>query len=863
MLPLRFGKDSRADYSAFVFRAATRFLFLKAAFCIAASLPSAAHGQEQQEVFASRIAPLLQKYCFDCHGDGASEGDFRVDALIAEGKAAADPEAWWKVLKNVRAKVMPPKDASHPTPEETAQLLEWIKFGAFGISPTQPDPGRPVIRRLNRAEYGATVSDLMGIPFDAAVMFPPDDSGYGFDNVGDALSISPLLLEKYVRAAETVVDRAVPKETWILPYQEFFGGDFRGADGRVRGNSLHGKTPATVSRRFNVEEAGEYDMLVSVKLHGSFDFDPTRYEIIFSVDDQERSRNEYGWDENKLLRYTFREELTSGRHDLKFELKPIEQEKPNEEQPNFNFNNDPKFVRFEVVSVRLEGPVGTTKRVHPRNYERFFTRDEPPSTAEERREYAREVLSRFAKRAFRGPVEEQTLTRLVDIAESIYTQPETTFEQGIARAMAAALTSPRFLFRLESTEVGPPDQPALLISEQALATRLSYFLWSTMPDEELLRLAEQGELRKNLAQQVQRMLRDPRGGAFVRNFAGQWLRTRDVTQISIDPIAALGFQEEFEKVMKQFRDRRIRPGQRNLSPEDRELFDRFRELRAIGDRFDNDLRRAILREAEMSVEHLAKENGSLLDLLDCDYVFVNEKLADLYGIPDVKGPDLRKVKLPEDSPRGGILTQASMLLVTSNPTRTSPVKRGLFVLENILGTPSPPPPPDVPELEEAAKQFGERTPTLREVLAAHREKAICTSCHARMDPLGFALENFNALGMWREEEKGQPIDASGELITGEKFRDIRELKKILREHHAEDFYRCVTQKMLTFAIGRGLDYGDEHTVDLIVERLKQGDGKFQELIMGVVESAPFQMQRNPQYVGTGNDAAKSAALTSP
>ena len=495
--------------------------------------------------------------------------------------------------------------------------------------------------------------------------------------------------------------------------------------------------------------------------------------------------------------------------------------------------------------MRIEGPQGTKRLVHPRNYGSFFPREEPPTSLDDRRKYSEEILRKFATRAFRGHVEPATVDRLVKLAESVYQQPDKTFEAGVAHALVAVLASPRFLFRLESSGSTSGDGPFSLIDELALASRLSYFFWSTMPDEELIRLAEAGELRQQLPKQVRRMMSDRRSGEFVRNFVGQWLRTRDVTQVSVDPIVVLGYQEEYEKLRAQFRDRRRAPFGRTLSPEDEQIRKRFGELRAISDRLDEDMRRAMRRETEMSVEYIVHEDRSLLELLDCDYAFVNEKLAALYDIPNVRGNEMRRVKLPEGSPRGGVLTQASMLLVTSNPTRTSPVKRGLFVLENILGTPSPPAPAGVPDLEESAKKFAGREPPLRELLAAHRESALCASCHSRMDPLGIALENFNALGMWRDQEKKEPIDASGKLITGETFQDIRELKKILRVRHATDFYRCVTEKMLTYALGRGLEATDEQTLDVIVRRLADSGGKFSVLIQGVIESAPFQKQRNP------------------
>lgn len=820
------------------------------AILLAASLSRAAPLEGTH--FEQRVLPLLKSYCFDCHGNGSKEGNLTLDQFATTDGALQDRPLWWKVLKNLRAGVMPPAGEKRPTKEELETIADWIKFGAFGIDPENPDPGRIGVRRLNRREYDNTVDDLLGIKFDAAIVFPPDDSGYGFDNVGDALSFSPLLMEKYLRAAQTIIDQTVPKVTWITPQQEFTGRDFQNEEGTQTGDRLSSKKPAHVKRSIQIDEPGTYDIHLTVRLHGTFDFDPSRYTITFTSDGQERSKHEYGWDENKPFRYQFTENWQKGNHELAFELTPLPAPPKAEEQYDGGFNRDPTDARFEVNSVRIEGPRGTTRLVHPRNYASFFSREQPPESPGERRQYAAEILRKFATRAFRSPVEPATIERLVNLAESVYQQRDKTFEAGVAHSLAAILASPRFLFRLESVGRQSESAPFSLIDEYALASRLSYFLWSTMPDEELFRLAESGELRKELPRQVQRMMRDDRAGEFVRNFAGQWLRTRDVTQVSIDPLVVLGYQEEYEKLREQFLSRR-RTGQgfrrsTTRTPEEEAFRKRFGELREISDRFNDDMKRAMRRETEMCVEYVVQEDRSLLELLDCDYTFVNEKLAGLYEIPDVRGSEMRRVKLPAGNPRGGILTHASMLLVTSNPTRTSPVKRGLFVLENILGTPSPPPPAGVPDLEESAKKFSGREPPLRELLAAHRESALCSSCHSRMDPLGIALENFNALGMWRNQEKQQPIDASGQLITGESFQDVRDLKKILRERHAADFYRCVTEKMLTYALGRGLEATDEHTLDLIVHRLTENNGKFSALIQGVIESAPFQKQRQPGAV---------------
>lgn len=794
--------------------------------------------------FEQHVRPLLKTYCFECHGDGQKEGSLALDQVASTSSDPKLRDIWWKVLKNLRSGLMPPVGNPRPTEEEQETIANGIKFGVFGIDPDNPDPGRIGVRRLNRREYDNTVDDLMGIKFDASLVFPPDDSGYGFDNVGDALSFSPLLMEKYLRAAQMIVDQSVPKVTWMIPQQEFFGRDFLGDNDKMNGGRISGKKAATVKRTVQIEEPGTYDVHVVVKLHGSFDFDPARYTVVFRVDGQERSKNEYGWDENKPYRTHYAEEWQPGEHEFTFTLTPVVNPEA-DEQPQTGIDRGATDVSFEVNSVRIEGPRGTKTRIHPRNYATFFPREVPPESAADRRLYAAEILRKFATRAFRSPVESVTMDRLVNMAEQVYVQPDKSFEEGVAHSLVAVLASPRFLFRLESNGAPAGDGPFAQIDELSLASRLSYFFWSTMPDDELFRLAEAGELRRQLPAQVHRMLRDRRSGEFIRNFVGQWLRTRDVTQVTVDAVAVMGHLEEYERLREQFRNRRRQPATRQLSPEDEQIRKRFGEFRAISDRFNDEMKRAMQRETEMCVEYIVQEDRSLLDLLDCDYTFVNEKLASLYGIPNVRGSELRLVKLPAGSPRGGVLTQASMLMVTSNPTRTSPVKRGLFILENILGTPAPPAPPGVPDLEESARKFAGREPALRDLLAAHRESALCSSCHSRMDPLGIALENFNALGMWRDQEKNQKIDASGKLITGESFQDIRELKTILRQQHAADFYRCITEKMLTYALGRGLEATDEHTIDLIVQRLKDNDGKFSALIEGVVESSPFQKQRNP------------------
>jgi hypothetical protein len=375
-----------------------------------------------------------------------------------------------------------------------------------------------------------------------------------------------------------------------------------------------------------------------------------------------------------------------------------------------------------------------------------------------------------------------------------------------------------------------------------------------MPDEELTRLADEGRLRRNLPAQLERMLADKRSKEFVRNFTGQWLRARDIDNVQIDDRAVLrrerGADPEMERQRRRYHELEDK-GEEQLNKEEREEFANLKATffkrfgRSLRPGLTSELRASMREETEDVFNYVLQEDRSLLELIDSDYTFLNERLAHQYGITNVTGNNMRRVMLPPGSPRGGVLTEGTVLVATSNPTRTSPVKRGLFVLDSILGTPPPPPPANIPPLEDAAKAVAGHDPTLRETLAAHRANPLCASCHNRMDPLGLAMENFNALGLWRTNEFKQPIDAAGTLLTGEKFADFTELKHILAQKHAEDFYRTLTEKMLTYVLGRGLDYYDVETVDQIVSRIEKSNGRPSALLSGIVESAPFQKCRQP------------------
>jgi hypothetical protein len=825
--------------------------------------------------YHGEIEPLLTKYCYDCHGDGMRKGKVAFDEFASDAEVLAKTNLWLAALKNVRAGLMPPDEGPRPSADEVKQLENWVKYEAFGIDPANPDPGRVTVRRLNRVEYRNTIRDLMGIDFNSEVEFPPDDTGHGFDNLGEVLTVSPLLLEKYLQAAEEVVDKAVPRVARVPAKTIFATRDFRredrpaseapaenvaaaatdepppAAEREARRRDLNVRRGGRLSHTFSLKQAGSYKLALDANVRSSFDFDTGRANLVISLDGAEQLRQEVVWG-SKTVHFETEQSFPAGSHQLTIDLQPLPQLAPNPPDPPpfrppadlaevapvagaanaapqaggrsggagapggvpADFRRPPivRSVDVRLGSAELQGPLDEKYWVPPENYRRFFPQDVPADPAA-RDAFAEKVLHDFAAQAFRRPVDDAKVAQLVAIARGIYTEPGKRFEDGIARAMMGVLASPRFLFRLEEPAPEAKTERFAAVDEYALASRLSYFLWSSMPDDELFALARRGELRKQLPAQVARMLKDPKSQAFVKNFSGQWLQARDIETVPINARAVLGLGNA-------------------------------RGNRASRIDLDSSLRKAMRSETEMYFEYVMREDRSVLEFVDSDYTFLNAKLASHYGVPGVQGENLHRVTLPATSPRGGMLTQGTVLAVTSNPTRTSPVKRGLFVLENILGTPPPPPPPNIPALEESQKTADGRELSLREALASHRANALCSSCHARMDPLGFALENFNAMGMWRDVDAKQPIEPAGQLATGEKFADIRELKHVLTHERRIDYYRCLTEKMLTYALGRGLEYYDTHTVDQIVDRLEQNQGRFSILLTGIIDSVPFQKQRN-------------------
>ncbi len=781
--------------------------------------------------FRHGVQPLLQTYCYACHSGAVKSGNVAFDQLAADPALPANRKLFRRVLDNLRSGIMPPADMPQPTAAEKERIAQLIKSCVYRIDPADPDPGRVTVRRLNRVEYRNTVRDLIGVDYDTQTEFPPDEAGHGFDDLSDVLTISPLLMEKYLNAAQAIVSQAVPTAPRVQAETEILGSDFTGTGaqaptGKAGGpRSLSYYEPATVSHTVQAGHPGDYQLVLDLAANENYvdnKFDYNRCRLIFTADGQELFRRDFTREGGKPLHYVFDQAWKAGAHTLTFEVQPLT---PGVEQV--------RSLTMRINKVTLRGPKGADYQVEPAAYRTFFPKP-VPAGGPERRAYARELLGGFTRRAYRRPVDAPTVERLVGLAEGVYTQPGQTFEAGVAQAMVAVLASPRFLFREEGVAATPDHGRYALVDEYALASRLSYFLWSSMPDDELFRLAERGQLRKNLDAQVGRMLRDRRSEALVENFSGQWLQTRDIETVPINAWA----------VMARERDPAAAPAGGGQG-------------RAYGRpriELNGALRKDLHREVDLYFGHVVRGDRSVLELLDGNYTFLNARLAQYYGLPElgVTGDELRMVTLPAGCPRGGVLTMGSVLAVTSNPTRTSPVKRGQFILDNIVGAPAPPPPPNIPPLEAAAAGLTDHKPTLREVLALHRSNPACASCHERLDPPGLALENFNALGLWRDHEFGRPIEAGGTLVTGESFKDIRGLKRILATRHRTEFYRCLSGKLLTYALGRGLEDYDVETVDRIVTRMQGDDGRFSALVTGVIESSPFQRCRKPSPVAAAD-----------
>jgi len=734
--------------------------------------------------FDVAVRPVLVQTCQQCHGGTEPAGGMSVEPLTSV-ESLTQPQnrgTWEAILGRLRSGTMPPPSVPAPEPPRIAVMVDYIEQAIERRDAALPqDPGRVVAHRLNRVEYMNTVRDLLGVRFRADREFPADDSGDGFDNMAELLSLSPLLMERYLSAAERIARWAVSTE---LPDQTLEI-DYRGRDDRIR---RLGRTAIEADHRIDFD--GEY--VVRLELPGER---PTE-------DGQDAAPVTLGfWMDGELLASKTVETKPSG---LVY-FNPYSEEEMRLHLPVGDHVFRAAFVGDSYASgltdheafdreknKYLDGIVFTgpyASDVEKESRSRILVCDPRSGVA-----CVERILTDLAGRAYRRPPTErdvEALVGFVDLARS----NGGSVEDGIQLAVQAMLVSPHFLFRIER-DPDPLDPTVHEVSQFELASRLSYFLWSSMPDDELFTLAEAGGLRDPgvLEAQVERMLSDPRAAAFAENFAGQWLQTRNLDVVRPDPDVFAAWDVELREAMK--------------------------------------------REATLFFQHVLSENRPVSDFLDADYTFLNERLAAHYGIEGVAGPEFRYVDLATDR-RGGVLGLGAVLTVSSYPTRTSPVIRGKYVLENLLGTPPPPPPPDVPALEESS-DGGSRS--MRAQLEMHRSDPSCATCHRRMDPLGFGLENYDGIGRWRDADGEFTIDASGSLPTGESFSSAAEMRALLTTQLPQ-FSRTLTEKMLTYALRRSLQPYDRATVERIQEAVTNDDYRFRTMVDEIVKSLPFQARR--------------------
>ena len=751
---------------------------------------------------------LLDEYCVRCHNERLQTAGLALDTADTDhiGLAA---DVWERAVRKLRARAMPPAGA--PRPDEAAYegLVDYLEAELDRHALADPDPGRTdTFRRLNRTEYQNAIRDLLALDVDVTALLPRDDASYGFDNVG-AVNLSPALLERYLSAARKVSRLAVGSplpapgsRVVVLPADLTQEDHFDGLPFGTRGG-------AAVDHNFPLD--GEYEIQVRLSRNRNENVEgltePHELELtmdgerlrVFEIVPNRNELHGYYADEDVDKGLLVRLSVDAGPHVvgaafLKKSSALIETER----QPydaHFNMDRHPR-TQPAVRSVAIAGPFEATGAGDTPSRRRIFVCQ--PAIAAEESACARTIIEDLARRAYRRPVSGADLAAPLAFYER--GRAHGGFEDGIELALRALLTSTEFLFRIERDPDGLAPGAAYRLSDVELASRLSFFLWSSLPDDELLDLAAREELGKPdvLESQVARMLADPRAESLATNFAGQWLHLRNLAA--------------------------SRPN-----------------LRRYPD-FDDNLRRAFRRETELLFASVVSEDRDVLDLLRADYTFLNERLARHYDIPGVYGDHFRRVTLDPGSPRAGLLGHGSVLTVTSYATRTSPVLRGKWILENLLGMPPPPPPANVPPLDED-RDGGAGLP-MRERMAQHRENPACAACHQLMDPAGLAMENFDAIGRWRERDAARrPIDVSGSLPGGHEFEGVGGLRQALLAR-PELFVRTMTEKLLTFALGRGVDHADAPAVRQILREAARNDNRFSSLVLAVVDSTPFQMRRS-------------------
>ncbi|OFW32323.1 MAG: hypothetical protein A3J28_05225 [Acidobacteria bacterium RIFCSPLOWO2_12_FULL_60_22] len=790
---------------------------------------------------AAQYRAVLNRYCVTCHNEKLRTADLMLDTMDVE-KVSASAPAWEKVVRKLRTGAMPPAGAPRPDQAAYDSFATYLETALDRAAAAKPNPGRPAIHRLNRAEYTSAIRDLLAIDtaaIDIRALLPADDAGHGFDNIADMLSVSPLLVERYMFAARKIT-RLAMGDPAARPFTENYDVSRYFVQEDRMSEDLPFGSRGGIAIRHSFPLDGEY--VLKIRLQRNKDnyviglAEPHQLDVrldgarikrftvggerkgrsgpIYSFilpdyrGDPEQERYESTADEGLEVRFPAKAGTQLvGVAFLNETLEPETELMPRQMHDELTASGY-KGGSPAVDRVSISGPYDAKGLGETASRRKIFlcrpTQSDPRALASgslggDDGACARKILSTLARRAYRRPVTDGDVQTLLGFYQA--GRSEGGFEAGIGMALQRMLVSPEFLFRIERDPANGAPGTSYRISDLEMASRLSFFLWSSIPDDPLLDLAERGKLKDSvvLNQQVRRMLADPRSKALVSNFAVQWLSLRNLRTMSPDP--------------KVFPD------------------------------FDDNLREALQQETELFFESMLREDRSLLDLLNANYTFLNERLARHYGIPNIFGSHFRRVTL-SDEVRRGLLGQASVLTATSYANRTAPTLRGKWVLENLLGAPPPPPPPNVPSLKEEGGREG-KVLTMRQRMEQHRANPACAVCHTRMDPLGFALENFDALGKWRTAEGSTPIDPSGALPDGTKFQGPAELRKILLDRR-EQFVTTVTEKLLTYALGRGVEYYDEPIIRKIMREAAPSDYRWSSLISGIVNSTPFQMRRSPE-----------------
>ncbi|MBI1333077.1 MAG: DUF1592 domain-containing protein [Armatimonadetes bacterium] len=749
--------------------------------CAAVAIPFTSPAQKKKPAthvpsFEQDVAPIVNKYCVDCHDDKDAPGGVRLTKGMTGTLALKDPALWQRIAKNVASKHMPPPKSPAPSDAQRQRMVEWIDT-AFKQNCDLADPGRVTLRRLNREEYNNSVRDLLGVSIRPADDFPNDDVGYGFDNIGDVLSMSPLLMEKYLSASEKVVKDAIrlPKTKIQTVSGEALNVT---SGGTAREGMMSMFSNGTASTKFSVKQSGWYRIQVRA---GEMHAGPENARLELKLNRDVLTTFQITDPYAKPGSYVFPTKLTPGDWTVGVTFTNDYYVAPQGNQPAQDRNVG--VYELQLVGPVEDNPIRTA-------FQRELIPTVPPKDQWETE--ARKSLEWFASRAYRRPITTEELDRLMVVFQ-MGAKADEGYERAMQIACQAVLCNPNFLFRVELDA----SNRARDLNDFELASRLSYFLWSSLPDKTLYNVAKSGELRKPavLKEQVARMLKDPKADSLVDDFAMQWLQLRKLY---------------------------------NFQP-DKKLFPEY----------SDDLMNAMLQESKMFFQNVMSEDRPILDFIDSKYTFVNAALAKHYGMTGVTGDNFRRVST-EGTGRGGVLTQASVLAITSNPTRTSPTKRGKWILEQILGTPPPPPPPGVGDLAEGSKV--DASLSLRQKMEVHRKNPMCAACHTKMDALGFGFENYDAVGRWRTKDGNLAIDSSATLPDGRKFTGPTQLKAVLMGNK-QDFCRSFVEKMMTFALGRGVDDNDKCFVDDVVKRAAANNYKFSSIVEGIAESDPFTKRK--------------------